>query len=55
MVVFDEQIAIGWTDWAPVGRVYVAAGPKGVLVGHALPSCFEDYYNADENPRKEIF
>jgi methylated-DNA-[protein]-cysteine S-methyltransferase len=31
MVVFDEQIAIGWTDWAPVGRVYVAAGPKGVL------------------------
>jgi methylated-DNA-[protein]-cysteine S-methyltransferase len=31
MVVFDEQIAIGWTDWAPVGRVYVAAGPKGVI------------------------
>jgi len=31
MVIFDEQIAIGWTTWQPVGRVYVAAGPKGVV------------------------
>ena len=31
MVMFEEQIAIGWTEWEPVGRVYVAAGPEGVL------------------------
>ncbi len=31
MSFFDEQIAIGWTSWAPVGRVYVAAGPNGVM------------------------
>jgi len=31
MSFFDEQIAIGWTTWEPVGRVYVAAGPKGVM------------------------
>ncbi len=31
MSFFDEQIAIGWTKWRPVGRVYVAAGPRGVM------------------------
>ncbi len=31
MSFFDEQVAIGWTEWEPVGRVYVAAGPNGVL------------------------
>jgi methylated-DNA-[protein]-cysteine S-methyltransferase len=31
MVIFDEQLAIGWTAWEPVGRVYVAAGPNGVM------------------------
>ncbi|MBN2470651.1 MAG: methylated-DNA--[protein]-cysteine S-methyltransferase [Anaerolineae bacterium] len=31
MVIFDEQIAIGWTTWEPVGRVYAAAGPNGVI------------------------
>jgi len=31
MVNFDEQIAIGGVAWEPVGRVYVAAGPRGVL------------------------
>ncbi len=28
---FDDQITIGWTTWEPVGRVYVAAGPRGVM------------------------
>jgi methylated-DNA-[protein]-cysteine S-methyltransferase len=31
MVMFEEQIAIGWTSWEPVGRVYVAAGANGVM------------------------
>lgn len=31
MVMFDEKIAIGWVNWKPVGRVYVAAGEKGIM------------------------
>ncbi len=31
MTAFDEQIAVGWTEWEPVGRVYVGAGWKGVM------------------------
>ncbi len=31
MSFFDVQVAIGWTTWAPVGRVYVAAGPRGIM------------------------
>ena len=31
MVIFYEQVSIGWADWAPVGRVYVAAGAKGLM------------------------
>ncbi len=28
---FEQQIAVGWTAWKPVGRVYVAAGERGIL------------------------